>query len=548
MLKPQSIPEIPEETKTVAKKAFPKGNTYITLRDELGVIFEDEIFKDLYPSLGQPAESPARLAMVTVMQYMENLPDRQAAEAVRSRIDWKYMLGLELSDPGFDYSVLSEFRARLLEGGQEKLLFERLLVRCDELGLLKGKTKQRTDSTHVLAAVRALTLLELVGETMRCTLNELALLAPEWLKEHIKPEWVKRYGRRFDGYRLPKSKQKREELAVTIGEDGFFLLQAAYAPDAPTVLSESRMLEVMRRIWVQQYYWDGDDTHWRTKKNYGQPPAHQMISSPHDLDIHYRVKRTTEWTGYKVHLTETCAEGNPRLITQVETTTSSVHDVKMTEKIQDDLAARNLKPETQIVDQGYVEIELLMSSMEKGIDLVGPVPSGKNWQSKVEGAFDHTQFEIDWEQKQAKCPGGKTSNPFSERKTRRDTPNFTITFRKSDCLPCNFRSKCTRAKNTGRTLTIYPKEIFEAQLAARQRQETEAFKQLYDKRAGIEGTISQGVRKMGLRRSRYIGLPLTRLQHLATAAAINLFRVFDWLSGVRPSETPVSAFMALAST
>jgi transposase len=308
------------------------------------------------------------------------------------------------------------------------------------------------------------------------------------------------------------------------------------------------MLEVMRRIWVQQYYWDGDDTHWRTKKNYGQPPAHQMVSSPHDLDIHYRVKRTTEWTGYKVHLTETCEDGNPRLITQVETTTSSVHDVKMTEKIQDDLTARNLKPETQIVDQGYVEIELLMSNSKKGIDLVGPVPSGKSWQSKVEGAFDHTQFEIDWEQKHAKCPGGKTSNPFAQRKTRRDTPNFTITFRKSDCFPCKLRSKCTRAKNTGRTLTIYPKEIYEAQLVARQRQETEAFKQLYDKRAGIEGTISQGVRKMGLRRSRYIGLPLTRLQHLATAAAINLFRVFDWLSGERPSETPVSPFVALAFT
>jgi transposase len=540
--------EIPEETKAVAKEAFPKGNVYLALRDELGTIFEDEIFSDLYPSLGQPAESPARLAMVTLMQFMENLPDRQAAEAVRGRIDWKYMLGLKLSDPGFDYSVLSEFRQRLVEGEHEKLLLERLLKRCDELGLLKGKTKQRTDSTHVLAAVRALTLLELVGETMRSTLNELAVLVPEWLKDIMKPEWVKRYGRRFDGYRLPKSKPKREELAVTIGEDGYYLLQAAYAPEAPASLSDSRMLEVLRKIWVQQYYWDGDDTHWRTKKNYGQPPANLMISSPYDFDIHYCVKRTTEWTGYKVHLTETCEEEYPRLITQVETTTSSVHDVKMTEKIQDDLIARNLKPETQIVDQGYVEIELLMNSSEKGIDLVGPVASGKSWQSKAEDAFDHTQFEIDWEQQHATCPGGKISKPFSRRKTRRDTPNFTITFSKSDCLPCKLRSKCTRAKNTGRTLTIYPKEIYEAQQEARQRQDTEAFKQLYGKRAGIEGTISQGVRRMGLRQSRYIGLPRTSLQHLATAAAINLFRVFDWLSGVRPAVTPVPAFVALAAT
>jgi len=166
MLKPESMLAIPEETKTVAKQAFPKGNIYLALRDKLGPIFEDELFGDLYPSLGQPAESPARLARVTLMQFMENLPDRQAAEAVRSRINWKYMLGLKLNDPGFDYSVLSEFRNRLIVGGKSQLLLERLLEGCDELGLLKGKTKQRTDSTHVLAAVRALSLLELVGE--RC--------------------------------------------------------------------------------------------------------------------------------------------------------------------------------------------------------------------------------------------------------------------------------------------------------------------------------------------------------------------------------------------
>ncbi len=547
MLKPDNILKIPEETKEIAKKSFPKGNTYLKLRDELGPIFDDDIFTDLYPNLGQPAESPARLALVTIMQFMENLPDRQAAEAVRSRIDWKYMLGLELSDPGFDYSILSEFRLRLVEGEKEKLLLERLLERCDELGLLKGKPQQRTDSTHVAAAVRALSLLELVGETMRITLNELAGLAPEWLKRIMKPEWVKRYGRRFDGYRLPKSKSKREELAVTIGEDGFYLLQEAYGAEAPTSLADSRMLEVMRRIWIQQYYRDGDDTHWRTKQNYGQPPASLMISSPQDLDVHYCVKRTTEWTGYKVHLTETCTDGQPRLITQVETTTSSIHDVKMTEKIQNDLIARKLKPEMQIVDQGYVESELLLRSQKRGIDLIGPVASGKSWQSKTEGAFDHTQFEVDWEKEQAKCPAGKISQSFYHRKTRRDTPNYTISFQKSDCLPCKERSKCTRSKRSGRTLTIYPKEIHEAQIVARDRQITKDFKELYRKRAGIEGTISQGVRTMGLRKSRYLGLERTRLQHLATAAAINLLRVFDWLSGYQPGKTPVPAFVAIAS-
>ncbi len=428
------------------------------------------------------------------------------------------------------------------------MLLEKLLECCDEFGLLKGKRQPRTAATYVVAAVQSLTLLELVGETMLSTLNELAVLTPEWLRENMKSEWVNRYGLRFDGHNLPISKSKREVLAITIGEDGFLQLEAAYTAEAPDVLSESRMLEVLRRIWVQQYYREEDDTHWRTKKNYGQPPAGVMISSPRELDIHDCVKRTTEGKGYKVHLTETCEGGQPRLITQVETTTSSIHDVKMTEKIQEDLIERNLQPETQIVDQGYVEIELLLRSQQKGIDLLGPVASGKNWPAKVEGAFDHDQFAVDWEQEQAKCPTGKISKSFYHRKTRRGTPNFTITFRKSDCLPCKHRSKCTRAKTTGRTLTLYPQKIHAAQLAARDRQETEAFKQQYKKRAGIEGTISQGVRKMGVRKSRYIGLPRTSLPHLATAAAINLFRVLDWLIGERPIDTPVPAFVALASS
>lgn len=547
MLKPESNMEIPRETITVAKAAFPKGNIYLTLRDEIGTIFNDEQFAELYPNNGQPAESPARLALVTIMQYMENIPDRQAADAVRGRIDWKYMLGLELSDPGFDYSVLSEFRTRLVEGEMSTALLERLLESCELLGLLKGKKKQRTDSTHVLASVRDLTLLELVGETMRMTLNELAVLAPEWLQEKMKPEWVKRYGRRFDGSRLPKSSAKRRELALEIGVDGYLLLENSVAPEAPKELAGSKMLVILRRIWIQQYYRDGDNnTHWRTKKEYGQPPAHIMISSPQDMDSHLAAKRETRWIGYKVHFTETCAVSQPRLITQVETTNACTHDVKMTAKIQDDLIARCLRPDIHLVDQGYVEIDLLLNSRKKGIDLIGPVASGKSWQSKDPAAFHHTQFQINWEKQEAVCPAGKTSRWFAARKTRRGTLNWVITFEKSTCFPCQFRSRCTRSKTTGRTLTVHSQEKYEAQEIARTRQETEEFKRLYAQRSGVEGTISQGVRKNGLRKSRYIGLPKTKLQHMATAAAINLFRIFDWIVGERPAETPISPFVALA--
>jgi transposase len=197
-LKPQPIQPIPKETVRIALAAFPKGNPYLMLRDELGTVFGDEDFACLFPDEGQPALPPWRLALVTLMQFRENLSDRQTAEAVRSRIDWKYLLGLELSNPGFDFSVLSEFRARLIAGEAEHLLLEKLLECCRNLGLVRARGKQRTDSTGVLASIRTLNRLELVAETLRAALNELATVAPDWVRQIAPSEWYKRYGRRIE--------------------------------------------------------------------------------------------------------------------------------------------------------------------------------------------------------------------------------------------------------------------------------------------------------------------------------------------------------------
>jgi transposase len=181
-LQPHSVPPVPELTARVARAAFPKGNRYLRLRDELGNIFRDADFAGLYPRRGQPALPPWQLALVTVMQFAEDLSDRAAADAVRGRIDWKYALGLELDDPGFNYSVLSEFRTRLLAGGSERLLLEAMVEACKARGLLTARAAQRTDSTHVLAATRDLNRLELVGETLRAALNAVAAVAPGWLR------------------------------------------------------------------------------------------------------------------------------------------------------------------------------------------------------------------------------------------------------------------------------------------------------------------------------------------------------------------------------
>src|SRR5437879_6972934 len=229
---------IPEETARVARAAYPKGNMYMKMRDALGTIYQDESFAHFFPANGRPVEAPWRLAFITVVQFMEGLPDRQAADAVRGRIDLKYALGLELTDPGCDFTILSDFRKRLLEGGSEQLLLDAMLALFKEQGWLKERQRQRTDSTHVLAKVRAINRLMCVGEAMRFALNSLAIVAGEWLLAHSDPEWLDRYGHRIEESRLPRSQEERQAVAELIGRDGSNLLTDLYAPEPSNSLPE----------------------------------------------------------------------------------------------------------------------------------------------------------------------------------------------------------------------------------------------------------------------------------------------------------------------
>lgn len=235
-LQPDPVGPVPDDTARVARACFPKGNPYLRLRDDLGLFYTDERFALLFPRRGQPAEAPWRLALVLVLQFVENLTDRQAADAVRSRIDWKYLLGLELTDEGFDYSILSEFRTRLLDGSAEQTLLDALLEHCKDRQLLKARGRQRTDATHVLAATRTLNRLECVGEAMRHTLNTLAMVAPTWLRARVRTEWADRYATRLESYRLPRSQAERHALTLTIGADGYALLAALWDPATPAGL------------------------------------------------------------------------------------------------------------------------------------------------------------------------------------------------------------------------------------------------------------------------------------------------------------------------
>ncbi len=364
---------VPEETARVAKAIYRKGNLAIHLRDELAGIYRDELFADLYPIRGQAAEAPWRLALVTVLQFAEDLPDREAADAVRDRIDWKYALGLELTDTGFDFTVLSKFRKRLAQGNAEHRLLDELLEVCTAKGLIKKRGQARTDSTHVLAKVRSLNRLGNLIEAMRLVLNTLATREPEWLSAWVPETWFERYGERFEGFRLPRGQDKIRDLAEITGEDGFYLLERVYAAEGPADLAKLEAVEVLRRMWVQQYWLGDGKVRWRDAKDL--PPNSLLLASPYDPDARLGSKRDLRWTGYKVHVTETCEEDFVHLITHVAPSQPNRHDNQLIPDIHRVLNSKNLSPDIHLVDAGYMDTELLVESLKRyDVRLHGPLP------------------------------------------------------------------------------------------------------------------------------------------------------------------------------
>jgi transposase len=253
------------------------------LRDELGMFYNDEEFAELYPERGQSALAPWRLTMILIMQFLENLSDRQTADTVRGRIDWKYALSLELEDDGFNFSVLSEFRARLIEGGKEKQILDKMLSRFGELGLLKSRGKARTDSTHILAAVKELSRLEHLEETLKYALNTLASVAPSWLETVLTSDWYERYGQKVEHSRKTRTAAEKEAKAIAIGTDGFYLLDTIYAETTPTSIRALEAVEVLRQVWVQQYYAPTEGKV-QLRSNKDGPPHAKRIFSPYEIE------------------------------------------------------------------------------------------------------------------------------------------------------------------------------------------------------------------------------------------------------------------------
>jgi len=396
----------------------------------------------------------------------------------------------------------------------------------------------------VLARIRGLNRLELAGETVRAGLEALAAAAPDWLAGVIDASWQQVYGTRVDQIRLPASDAARQELAVRYGKDGYHLLEAVQAPGAPGWLRELPAVQALRAVWVQQYYRRSDEhgekVVRREADEHGLPPGRLCLVSPYDTDARYSEKHGRSWLGYKVHLSETCSEPAdedpatgrppaPNLITSVATTEASVPDVAMTAPIHQTLAETGLAPAEHAVDAGYTSADLLLGAREQGITLLGPLLADTSPQART-GGYTAEAFTIDWDHQQVTCPQGATSiswNPCWQR----GTDTVVVKFAAGTCRACPVRDRCTRSTRSGRQLSLRPREVHQAVAAARAGQASQQWKNRYNIRAGVEGTIRQATHVTGIRRARYLGLPKTRLEHNTAAAAVNLIRLDAWWTG-----------------
>jgi transposase len=541
------------------KYAGKRAPLAVTMRDRLGGWMADEVFAGAFGKRGRRGLSPAMLAVVTALQYAEDLGDREAAEAVRTRLDWQYALGVPLDDPGFDFSVLSEFRDRLAEHGLEEAALDALLGRLEAEGLVRPGGKQRADSTHILARARDLHTGELARESVRAALEALAAACPDWVAARLcTSDWAARYGPRPGSWAIPgqrgkAGRRKRDDEAATgHARDGYALVSACYQDTAPPWARELPAVQVLRTVLLQRFMispgQDGKEAVSMREpgQESGLPPGHLRIETPYDPQARRGVKDDISWLGWKLHVTDTCdgppacgcppgpagrpprcrCDVLPSIITHVATTDATVADVIMTVPVTAALAAKDTAPGFLYADSGYASAaNMLALDRGYGVTLISPLLADNSRQARENAGYDRGAFTIDYDTRTATCPQGHASRTWSETASRAGKPVITVQFPAATCRACPARPHCTTAARHGRTLTLPPRDLHELQAAARARQGTTEWKNDYNRRAGAESTISQALATAGTRRARYHGLGKTRLEHAYTAVAINLIRL-----------------------
>ncbi len=501
---------MPADTAELGRKLLRPGDRYRVIGDQLADVVRDEDFADLYEPIGREAIPPAVLALVTLFQFLENVPDREAARAVAVRLDWKYALHLPLSYAGFDHSVLCYFRRRLRAGGKAGLLFEAVLGKVRALGFLQPR-KQRTDATAVLAAVRELSALEATTEALRLAVRALERADPAWAARALPASFRERHARTVADYRLTET--ERAAVLREAGADGYWLLEQVAG--APAGLRGLEAVRVLQAIWEQRFE-RGPDGETRPRAD-GGPDCTERIVSPHDPGARAGRKRGKGWLGEKVHVTETAAPGGPNFLTDIATENASGGDAEALAGIRRRLVGRDLLPAEQVVDAGYVSGQQLAASERAGVELVGP-PLGDHSPNE----FKLAAFRIDRAAQRATCPAGQTATKWAERTERDGSRAIHIQFPAAACLACPLRARCTDGER-GRSLSL--SEHYERLAARRAEAETAAFKERLKARAAVEGTISELVRAHGLRRHRYRGEAKRRSENLLKGAACNLKRL-----------------------
>lgn len=535
-LRPRSGEHVPPLTARVARASNPGGTTAIWVRDRLDGLWCDEDFADWYPRDGRPGLSPAQLATVCVLQFLLGLSDRQAAEAVRCRIDFKYAMAMELDDPGFHHSVLGDFRDRLAEDGRADRLLDLALARLKEAGLVRERTTQRTDSTHVLAAVRDLTRLELVTEAVRAALEEVAGISPHLLDELVDEGWGLRYGRPF---RLGKNPTKPMTRILATGNDAVRLLEHLHRHGADRM--SGPRIQALLQIMVQHYHRDAaGHLRWRTAEKEGGAglaPSSRAIVSPYDTSARYaRHGHIISWKGFAAHLTETCAPDGPNVITDVATTAATTHDSQVLPGIHTRLARRGLLPAEHLVDAGYTSLpHLEQAAREHQVTVSGPLKSNPTRQHRRDEGFARDDFSIDYDKQQVTCPQGQVSAGWHgpcPTSSPTAAPLIVARFTKSQCRPCPARTQCTSTADSARTVGFPPQELHDLQLRVRAEQQTPEWKTRCAVRSGVESTVNEFAHGHDMRRCRYRGQGKAHIQHVLTAIAVNIER----LGGLSPAE------------
>jgi transposase len=513
-LRERDLRVMPADIGALGQQVLGEADPYRVIGEQLADIVGDGQFAGLYEATGRAAVWPSVLALVTIFQFLEDLPDREAARAVAVRLDWKYALHLPLGYGGFDFSCLSYFRRRLVEHDASRLVFEAVLAKVRALGYLKKRGKQRTDALGVVGAVRELSQLELVTEALRLALRALLGADPDWVDGTIPGAFQETYLERQTDYRL--SAAEREAALVRVGHDGAWLLDRLAQADGAAPVRGLGAVATLATIWQQRYERVDGRLRWRSRT----VDHTELVVTPHDPGVRLGQKRGQTWRGDKVHVTETIAEppdpdaADPpdptdqvRFITDVTTSPTSSGDGQALAEIREHLAERNLLPDQQVVDSGYVSGKHLAESDAVGVDLLGPPLADTST-----NGFKLADFTIDRDARRAVCPAGQVATKWAVRTERDGSRSVQIRFPAAVCAACPLRPRCTTGRG-GRNLSL--SEHYERLVAQRTRAQTPTFREQLQRRAGIEATLSELVRRHGLR----------HFEHLLKAAACNLKRL-----------------------